>query len=296
MLLRRRPPQTSLSAQAGTRALATRCVEAHARGPNAEPLAERPGASEHRRPRRTGTRGGAVGDALDGGLRPRQPADHRGSARAPRYRRRAVRSRSGLIRANGQRIWVRAVGQAVIEGGPVVRVLGIIADVIDRRLVEKEIRKLNAELEQSIAARTGDLERANRELETFAYSLSHDPRAPLRAVDGFSKVLLDDYAHKLDEDGCHYLERARAGAVRMGNLIDKILQLSRLSRRGFERVPADISALTREIAVELNDAEPDRPVEVEIEDGLLAQADLALIHSVLQNLSRRGGCAHEPGG
>ena len=207
-----------------------------------------------------------------------------------------MRSRSGLIRANGQRIWVRAVGQAVIEGGPVVRVLGIIADVIDRRLVEKEIRKLNAELEQSIAARTGDLERANRELETFAYSLSHDPRAPLRAVDGFSKVLLDDYAHKLDEDGCHYLERARAGAVRMGNLIDKILQLSRLSRRGFERVPADISALTREIAVELNDAEPDRPVEVEIEDGLLAQADLALIHSVLQNLSRRGGCAHEPGG
>ena len=82
----------------------------------------------------------------------------------------------------------------------------------------------------------------------------------------------------------------------MGNLIDEILQLSRLSRRGFERVPVDMSALAREIAVELNDAEPDRPVEVEIEDGLRAQADLALVRSVLQNLSRRGGCAHGPDG
>ena len=184
----------------------------------------------------------------------------------------------------------------MIEGGRVVRVLGIIADVTDRRRVVEEIRKLNTELEQLIAARAGDLERADRELETFAYSLSHDLRAPLRALDGFSKVLLDDYAHKLDEDGCHYLARVRAGAGRMGNLIDEILQLSRLSRRGFERVPVDMSALVREIAVELNDAEPDRPVEVEIEDGLRAQADLALVRSVLQNLSRRGGCAHGPDG
>ena len=172
----------------------------------------------------------------------------------------------------------------MIEAGRVVRVLGIIADVTDRRRVVEEIRKLNTELEQLIAARAGDLERADRELETFAYSLSHDLRAPLRALDGFSKVLLDDYAHKLDEDGCHYLARVRAGAGRMGNLIDEILQLSRLSRRGFERVPVDMSALVREIAVELNDAEPDRPVEVEIEDGLRAQADLALVRSVLQNL------------
>ena len=100
----------------------------------------------------------------------------------------------------------------MIDGGRVVPVLGIIADVTDRRRVVEEIRKLNAALEQRIAARTAHLERANRELETFAYSVSHDPRAPLRAVDGFSKVLLDDYAHKLDEDGCHYLERVRAGA------------------------------------------------------------------------------------
>jgi PAS domain S-box-containing protein len=191
---------------------------------------------------------------------------------------------AGLIRADGQRIWVRVVGEAVIEGGRVVRVRGIIADVNDRRLAEEEIRALNAELEQRVAARTTELERANHELETFAYSVSHDLRAPLRALDGFSKALLDDYAAKLDEDGRHYLERVRAGAVRMGTLIDDILKLSRVSRQRFEREPIDISALARDIVAELSSAEPDREVEVEIEDGLVARADRGLVQSVLQNL------------
>jgi len=189
-----------------------------------------------------------------------------------------------MVRADGQRIWVRVVGQAVIAGGRVVRVHGIIADVTDRKLVEEELRALNAELEQRVAARTADLEHANRELESFAYSVSHDLRAPLRAVDGFSKALLDGYAQKLDDDGRHYLERVRAGAVRMGNLIDGILRLSRLSRRRFERVPVDMSALAREVVADLNDADPDRRVEVEIQDGLHAEADLGLVRSVLQNL------------
>ena len=190
----------------------------------------------------------------------------------------------GLIRADGQRIWVRVVGEAVIEGGRVVRVRGIIADVNDRRLAEEEIRTLNAELEQRVAARTTELERVNHELETFAYSVSHDLRAPLRAVDGFSKALLDDYAEKLGEDGRHYLERVRVGAVRMGTLIDEILKLSHLSRQRFEREPIDISALASEIVAELSSVEPDRHIEVEIEDGLAAEADRGLVQSVLQNL------------
>jgi hypothetical protein len=190
----------------------------------------------------------------------------------------------GLIRADGQRVWVRVVGEGVIEGGRVVRVRGIIADVSDRRRVEEEIRALNAELEQRVAARTTELERVNQELETFAYSVSHDLRAPLRAVDGFSKVLLDEYAEKLGGDGRHYLERVRAGAVRMGTLIDEILKMSRLSRQRFEREPIDISALASEIVAELSSVEPDRRVEVEIEDGLVAEADRGLVQSVLQNL------------
>jgi PAS domain S-box-containing protein len=190
----------------------------------------------------------------------------------------------GLIRADGQRICVRTVGRAVIEDGRVVRVAGNISDVSERKRAEEQIRTLNRELEQRVAARTAELERANKELETFAYSVSHDLRAPLRAVDGFSQALLEDYSDKLDKQGRHYLERIRAGAVRMGDLIDAILQLSRLSRWRLTRVPIDISALAREIIAELQAEWPDRQIEVEIQDGLLVEADLNLVRTVLQNL------------
>jgi PAS domain S-box-containing protein len=148
----------------------------------------------------------------------------------------------------------------------------------------EEARRLNAALEQRVAARTAELERANRELETFAYSVSHDLRAPLRAVDGFSQLLRDERGDEVGEEGRHYLERIRAGAVRMGELIDAVLALSRLSRRRLVREPVDLSALANEIVGELQRAEPDRQVEVEIQDGLLVEADLALVRSILQNL------------
>ncbi|MGO9496482.1 MAG: sensor histidine kinase [Solirubrobacteraceae bacterium] len=153
----------------------------------------------------------------------------------------------------------------------------VATDVTERVRVEEE-------LERRVAARTADLERVNKELETFAYSVSHDLRAPLRAVDGFSKALLDDYWEELGDEGRHYLERLRAGAVRMGNLIDEILQLSRLSRHPFARAPVDMSALASDVIAELNTAEPDRRVQVEIQDGLLAEADPGLAQTVLHNL------------
>jgi PAS domain S-box-containing protein len=170
------------------------------------------------------------------------------------------------------------------EDGPPLAIIELNSDVTDRRRAGQEIRTLNTELEQRVAARTADLEGVNRELETFAYSVSHDLRAPLRAIDGFSKALLDDYGEQLDEQARHYLGRVRAGALRMGNLIDEILQLSRLSRQQFERVQVDLSAVATEVAQELSDAEPERGVKVEIQDGVLAEADPALAESVLQNL------------
>ena len=189
-----------------------------------------------------------------------------------------------VFRGDGERIWVRVIGQPVLEDGRVVRVGGIVADVTDRRRAEEKIRTLNAELEQRVAARTAQLERANRELETFAYSVSHDLRAPLRAVNAFSQLLREECGETLGEEGRHYLDRVHTGAVRMGELIDAVLKLSRLSRRPMMRVQVDLSGLASEIVAELQTADPDRQVEIEIQDGLLAEADLALARSVLQNL------------
>ncbi len=190
----------------------------------------------------------------------------------------------GLIRADGRRIWVHTSGRPVFEDGRVVRVGGNLVDITDRREAEDEIRALNAELEQRVAARTEQLVRVNRELETFAYSVSHDLRAPLRAVNGFSQALLEDYAEKLGDDGRHDLERVHAAALRMGKLIDAVLELSRLSRRQLVRGPVDLTALASEIIAELRTDDPDRRVEVEIQEGLLADADPDLVRIVLANL------------
>ncbi|MGO9955778.1 MAG: PAS domain S-box protein [Solirubrobacteraceae bacterium] len=197
----------------------------------------------------------------------------------------AERGERRYIRSDGAVVYTLYAGTLVrdADGQPLV-IFGQVEDITERRRAEQEIRTLNGELEQRVAARTAELERANKELETFAYSVSHDLRAPLRALDGFSQALLEDYWEKLDEQGRHDLERVRAGAVRMGDLIDALLQLSRLSRWRLARVPVDISALAREVVAELEADQPDRRVEVEIQDGLLAEADLRLVRTVLQNL------------
>jgi light-regulated signal transduction histidine kinase (bacteriophytochrome) len=129
-----------------------------------------------------------------------------------------------------------------------------------------------------------DLEDANRELEAFSYSVSHDLRAPLRSIEGFSQILLEDYADKLDEEGKDYLGRVRAASRRMALLIDDLLDLSRVSRRPLRRELVDLSAQTREIAAELGKSQAEREAEFVIADGLTANGDARLLRLALENL------------
>ena len=153
-----------------------------------------------------------------------------------------------------------------------------------RRAVEDQLRRLSEELEHRVQERTQELRAANAELEAFSYSVSHDLRAPLRAIDGFSQVVLARYADKLDADGRHALERVRAGSERMGVLIDSMLELSRLGRRPLEFRDVDLSALAAEVVEGLRASEPEREVEVLIEPNVSAVGDKELLRVALQNL------------
>jgi PAS domain S-box-containing protein len=139
-------------------------------------------------------------------------------------------------------------------------------------------------LEQEVARRTAELETSNKELDAFAYSVSHDLRAPLRAIDGFSKVLQDRYADALDQAGTGYLERVRAASQKMSLLIDDLLQISRITRQEMRVSQVDLTAVATSIATELRDGDPERAVEWVIEDGLTARGDEALLRVVLANL------------
>lgn len=157
-------------------------------------------------------------------------------------------------------------------------------DITDRLRAEEQVRAMNRLLEARVAQRTRELTQANRELEAFAYSVSHDLRAPLRSVEGFARVLGERHAAALGEDGCGYLSRIRGAARRMDALIDALLKMSRISREELRFVELDLSRIAGEIVAELRQAEPGRNVEVRIEAGLRAAGDAALVRNLLQNL------------
>jgi light-regulated signal transduction histidine kinase (bacteriophytochrome) len=148
-------------------------------------------------------------------------------------------------------------------------------------------RKVSPEdkaLEEQLRERTAQLEAANKELEAFCYSVSHDLRAPLRSIDGFTHALLESFGDSLDPAAREYLDRVRAASRRMTQLIDDLLHLSRVSRREVRIQSVDLSEIAANVARELQKAHPDRQVELSITTGLHARADERLMRTVLENL------------
>ncbi len=182
------------------------------------------------------------------------------------------------------------------------KVLGVFAaarDVTQTRSMEEELRRLNATLEQKVQERTADLTQANEELESFAYSVSHDLRSPLRAIDGFSLKLVKSSGDVLDQEGRRLLQVVRDNALRMGQLIDDLLRFSRLGRRELEVSRVDMELLAKSVATELLDLENDRLIEFSCGELPPAQGDPALLREVWLNLlsnaikfSRRRPVAH----
>lgn len=157
---------------------------------------------------------------------------------------------------------------------------GIIEDVTERKISELEIIELN----KSLQNRSVELEAINQELESFSYSVSHDLRAPLRAIDGFSQMLVSNYSDQLDDKGKDRLNRVRAGAQRMGMLIDDLIKLSRLSRTEILRESVDMTQIAKNVLEELHDGESQRKVEAIVQPDLVDQADSRFVRVIMDNL------------
>ena len=196
-----------------------------------------------------------------------------------------VRTTRTLRRRGGELRHVQLTFAPVPEdpGSGIVRLVQV-DDVTDRVRAEAAVQSLNRTLEARVAARTRELSEANRELEAFAYSVSHDLRAPLRSIEGFSRILGDKYARDLDATGQDYLGRVRKATARMAELIDALLKLSRISRSGLAIADVDLSALAEEVGANLADAEPGREVALHVQPGMHARGDRALLHTLLDNL------------
>ncbi|MFM8320666.1 MAG: sensor histidine kinase, partial [Chloroflexota bacterium] len=190
-----------------------------------------------------------------------------------------------VLRRDGTLLWGRRSIRAVYnEAGEMLYFEGSIEDITGIHQAEERVRQLNAELEQRVQQRTAELQAANRELEAFAYSVSHDLRAPLRAIDGYARLLAIDYQEAFDGQGRQYLENVRQAAQRMSQLIDDLLKLSRVTRAEMVYTNVDLSALAGEVLQRLSAAQPGRQVELALPGPLPVQGDASLLRILLENL------------
>jgi light-regulated signal transduction histidine kinase (bacteriophytochrome) len=170
------------------------------------------------------------------------------------------------------------------ETGEPKHFIAVIEDISDRKLLEQELRRLNTELEERVEQRTAHLTAVNQELEAFSYSVSHDLRAPLRSIDGFSLALLEDYADKVDADGQDYLNRIRASSQRMGQLIDDMIELSRINRGDIHYDTVNLSQLAQDVIASLQERDPSRDIAISIQDEMVTRGDSRLLRVLLENL------------
>ncbi|MBN1137696.1 MAG: GAF domain-containing protein, partial [Anaerolineae bacterium] len=182
---------------------------------------------------------------------------------------------------------VQSAQKAAFSAGDIIALQSIanqLAVAITNARLYDQVQQYATRLEERVAERTATLAAVNKELEAFAYSVSHDLRAPLRTLDGFSQALLEDYAGQLDATAQDYLRRVQAGSQRMGHLIDDLLKLSRLTQNRMQWARVDLGALAQEIAAELHRAQPERQVEFVIAGKVVAFGDAHLLRVVLENL------------
>ena len=168
----------------------------------------------------------------------------------------------------------------IFEEGEIANFIAIKQDITERKKAQESIINLN----ENLRLKAAELYAANKELEAFSYSVSHDLRAPLRSIDGFGRLLQEEYDEKLGERGREFIGRLRAAAQRMEQLIDDLLSLSKVTRADMRRENADLSAIAREILLKLKENEPERNVKFVVQEGLMAKCDKRLIQAALENL------------
>ncbi len=189
-----------------------------------------------------------------------------------------------VLLPGGRVKYVRERGATEYDGDRPVRSMGTVLDITEVRTAQLALQQLNDELESRVTERTRELAQANRELEAFAYSVSHDLRTPLRSIHGLACVLEEEEAGQLSDAGRRHLKRIQDGSRRMGQLITDLLSLTHLNRARMHQEPVNLSELALSIAGELRRSEPQREVDWHIDVGLQAMADPGLMRVVLQNL------------
>ena len=247
------------------------------------------GAIEYVNPRFTDLTGYSSAEAL--GRNPRMLQS--GQVSAETYRGLWAALRAGQVwkgeflnrKKNGDLFWEAATIAPIRDArGAVTSYVAVKEDITERRQAKLALEQLNGELEERIRRRTALLETALAELDAFSYSVSHDLRAPLRSIDGFSQALLEECGGQVGAAGQHYLQRILAGTRRMGRLIDDLLKLSQVSRSPLNRQRLDLSALARTLLEELAQGDPARTLDLRVAPGLEASGDPGLIRAVLANL------------